>query len=101
MEIFWFIILLDIALEISSMGIRVDENSLLKQLKMADCEERASLPYHQNVLKEVLPYSIGGGIGQSRIFMFFLQRAHIAEVQSSAWPMEVYEKLTAHNINVI
>ena len=93
--------ILDIALELSSMGIRVDENSLPRQLEMADCEERASLPYHKNVMNEVLPYSIGGGIGQSRIFMFFLQRAHIAEVQSSVWPMEVYKELSAHNVNVI
>ena len=93
--------ILDIALELSSMGIRVDENSLQKQLEMAHCEEKAILPYHKNVLDEVLPYSIGGGIGQSRLTMFFLQRAHIAEVQSSVWPMEVYEELTAHNVNVI
>ena len=93
--------ILDMALELSSMGIRVDENSLQKQLEMSHCEERAVLPYHTNVIDEVLPYSIGGGIGQSRLIMFFLQRAHIAEVQSSVWPLEVYEELTAHNVNII
>lgn len=92
--------ILDIALELSSMGIRVDENSLPRQLKLAGCEERAELPYHKAILEKNLPYTIGGGIGQSRIFMFFLQRAHIAEVQSSVWPKEVYDELSNHHVNI-
>ena len=80
---------LDIALELSSMGIRVDKNALLSQLEKAGCQERATLPYHQAVINGELPYTIGGGIGQSRICMFFLRKAHIGEVQSSLWPNEV------------
>ena len=80
---------LDIALELSSMGIRVDENSLATQLKLAGCEERAELPFQKAILNRELPYTVGGGIGQSRICMFFLRKAHIGEVQSSIWPDEV------------
>lgn len=77
---------LDIALELSSMGIRVDKRSLLEQLEKAGCPERAQLPFHQAVINEEVPYTIGGGIGQSRICMFFLRKAHIGEVQCSLWP---------------
>ena len=80
---------LDIALELSSMGIRVDKESLLSQLEKAGCPERANLPFHQAIINEELPYTIGGGIGQSRICMFFLRKAHIGEVQCSLWPDEV------------
>lgn len=79
---------LDIGLELSSMGIRVDENSLLKQLELTNCMDRAALPFQKTVLNKELPYTIGGGIGQSRICMFFLRKAHIGEVQSSIWPEE-------------
>lgn len=79
---------LDIALELSSMGIRVDKNALLSQLEKANCPERAELPFQKAVLEERLPYTIGGGIGQSRICMFFLRKAHIGEVQCSLWPEE-------------
>ena len=79
---------LDIALELSSMGIRVDKDSLLSQLEKAGCPERASLPFHQAIINDELPLTIGGGIGQSRICMFFLRKAHIGEVQSSLWPEE-------------
>lgn len=82
---------LDIALELSSMGIRVDEEALARQLKIAGCEERRELPFHRDLLEGRLPYTIGGGIGQSRICMFFLRKAHIGEVQSSYWPPEVRE----------
>ena len=82
---------LDIALELSSMGIRVDKEALLTQLEKANCTERAALPYHKAVIEEKLPYTIGGGIGQSRICMFFLRKAHIGEVQSSLWPAEMTE----------
>ena len=79
---------LDIALELSSMGIRVDKKSLKEQLDKAGCPERAELPFHKAVLAEELPFTIGGGIGQSRICMFFLRKAHIGEVQSSLWSEE-------------
>lgn len=77
--------LLDIGLELSSMGIRVDEDSLTSQLSKAKCKDRSKLPFHRAVLEGRLPYTVGGGIGQSRICMFFLKRAHIGEVQSSVW----------------
>ena len=77
--------LLDIPFELSSMGIRVDENSLVKQLKIAGCPERVDLPFHRALLDGKLPYTVGGGIGQSRMCMFFLRKAHIGEVQSSIW----------------
>ncbi|HHW11889.1 MAG TPA: aspartate--ammonia ligase [Firmicutes bacterium] len=78
--------LLGKALEISSMGIRVDAESLRRQVKEAGCEERLALTYHQDLLAGRLPYTIGGGIGQSRLCMYFLKKAHIGEVQSSVWP---------------
>ena len=80
--------ILDIALELSSMGIRVDENSMLKQLELANCLERKELPFHKMILEKKLPYTIGGGIGQSRICMFFLRKAHIGEIQCSIWPKD-------------
>ena len=83
--------ILDIALEVSSMGIRVDEDSLKKQLKLANCEDREKLPFHQAILNKELPYTIGGGIGQSRICMFFLRKAHIGEIHCSIWPDETLE----------
>ena len=79
---------LDIALELSSMGIRVDREALLSQLEKAGCPERADLPFQKSILEEAVPFTIGGGIGQSRICMFFLRKAHIGEVQSSLWPQE-------------
>ena len=72
-------------IEISSMGIRVDEDSLQEQLEKADCMDRIKYPYHQQILKRELPYSIGGGIGLSRILMLILEKKHIAEVQASSW----------------
>lgn len=80
---------LDIALELSSMGIRVDAQSLRSQLQKANAMDRAELPFQKAILNEELPYTIGGGIGQSRICMFFLRKAHIGEVQSSLWPKEI------------
>ncbi len=79
---------LDIALELSSMGIRVDEEALHRQLAERNCTEREKLPFHSALLRGELPYTIGGGIGQSRMCMFFLRKAHIGEVQSSYWPKE-------------
>lgn len=79
---------LDCAFEISSMGIRVDEEALLAQLKEAGCEERAELEFQKALLDGELPYTVGGGIGQSRICMYFLRKCHIGEVQSSIWKAE-------------
>ena len=73
------------AFEISSMGIRVDAESLARQLKTAGCEERAALPFHKMLLNDELPLTIGGGIGQSRLCMLLMQTAHIGEVQVSVW----------------
>jgi len=73
------------ALEISSMGIRVDKESLVRQLKIAGCEERMELPFHQMLMKDKLPLTVGGGIGQSRLCLLLLGCAHIGEVQSSVW----------------
>jgi aspartate--ammonia ligase len=84
--------LLDRAFELSSMGIRVDEESLARQLKEAGCEERAELPFQKAVLDKTLPYTIGGGIGQSRICMFILRKCHIGEVQASVWTPETEAK---------
>lgn len=92
---------LDIALELSSMGIRVDEESLAQQLKIAGCEERANLPFQKALLNGELPYTIGGGIGQSRICMFFLRKVHIGEVQVSVWPDEIYEQAAAKGVNLL
>ncbi len=78
----------DIALELSSMGIRVDEEAMVSQLEKAGCEERKNLPFQKAVIEKKLPYTIGGGIGQSRICMFFLRKAHIGEVQVSIWPQD-------------
>lgn len=83
---------LDIALELSSMGIRVDKAALLSQLEKSGCEDRIQLPFQQAILNEELPYTIGGGIGQSRICMFFLRKAHIGEVQCSLWPEEMLKE---------
>ena len=92
---------LDIALELSSMGIRVDKKALLDQLQKAGCPERAELPYHKAVIDGELPLTIGGGIGQSRICMYYLRKAHIGEVQSSLWPDDVAEKAAAGGIQLL
>ena len=72
-------------IEITSMGIRVDEKSLVEQLRKSKCMDRLDFPYHQKIIKKELPYSIGGGIGVSRVLLFLLQKHHIAEVQASSW----------------
>ena len=87
--------------ELSSMGIRVDEKSLLEQLHKSECIERLDYPYHQAILKQELPYSMGGGIGQSRLCMFYLQKAHIGEVQASVWPEEIELLCAANNIKLL
>ena len=80
------------------MGIRVDEKSLVEQLNKVGCLERAELPYHKMLLAGELPYTIGGGIGQSRLCMLLLGRAHIGEVQASIWPKEMRECCRKHGI---
>ena len=95
--LFWFENL-QCALEISSMGIRVDEESLDRQLHISGCDDRRNLPYHQMLLNGQLPYTIGGGIGQSRLCMLLLDRAHIGEVQASTWPEEMRAACREHNM---
>lgn len=92
---------LDIALELSSMGIRVDEEALKRQLEIAGCPERAELDFQKALLHGELPYTVGGGIGQSRICMFYLRKAHIGEVQSSTWPDEISEAAIAGGIQLL
>ncbi|MCR5332376.1 MAG: aspartate--ammonia ligase [Lachnospiraceae bacterium] len=92
---------LDSAFELSSMGIRVDEDSLASQLKKAGCEERAELPFQKAILNRELPYTIGGGIGQSRMCMYFLRKAHIGEVHSSVWPAEMIEEAGKAGIRLL
>ncbi len=92
---------LDIALELSSMGIRVDKKALLSQLKKAGCEDRKDLPFQKAIINEELPYTIGGGIGQSRICMFFLRKAHIGEVQSSLWPENMIAQCEENGIQLL
>ncbi len=89
------------ALEISSMGIRVDAESLKMQCEKAGCEYRLALPYHQAVLNEELPFTIGGGIGQSRLCMMLLSKVHIGEVQASLWSKEIVEKCRELNIPLL
>ena len=88
------------SLELSSMGIRVDAEALKRQLKIRGTEERASLYWHSRLLKGEFPQTIGGGIGQSRLCMFLLQKAHIGEVQASVWPKEVYEEAKSHETHL-
>ena len=93
--------ILDSAFELSSMGIRVDEEALMRQLKIRDCESRKNYPFHKALLNGELPYTIGGGIGQSRMCMFFLRKAHIGEVQSAYWTNEIILKCKENNINLL
>ena len=92
---------LDIALELSSMGIRVDKDALKSQLEKAGCPERAKLPFQKAILEDKLPLSIGGGIGQSRICMFFLRKAHIGEVQCSLWPEDITKEALANGVQLL
>ena len=97
-DIFFWDEILQSGIELSSMGIRVDADSLVKQLKMANAEDRLQHKYHQGIVNGELPLTIGGGIGQSRLCMLLLQKAHIGEVQVSLWPDEMREKCKAANI---
>ena len=89
---------LSCALELSSMGIRVDEASLADQLEKSGCQDRAKLPYHKALLEGKLPYTIGGGIGQSRLCMLMLSKAHVGEVQSSLWPEDMRRICEQHKM---
>lgn len=93
--------LLDSSFELSSMGIRVDEKAMREQLKIRGCEQRAELPFHKALLNGELPLTIGGGIGQSRMCMLFLGKAHIGEVQSSYWPEDMAKKCAENGINLL
>ena len=83
------------------MGIRVNADALRAQLKECGCQSRAKLPFQKSILDGELPQTIGGGIGQSRICMFFLRKAHIGEVQCSVWPMETREVMDAMEIQLL
>ena len=83
------------------MGIRVDEDAMLRQLQMANAEERLKLPFHQAIMNKELPYSIGGGIGQSRLCMYFLRKAHIGEVQVSVWPEDMVKQCEEAGIQLL
>jgi len=87
--------------EISSMGIRVDKNALLKQLEICGCQDRKDLYFHNKLLKGELPLSIGGGIGQSRLCMFLLRKGHIGEIQASIWPEDMRQTCREHGMNLI
>ena len=89
---------LGMAFEISSMGIRVDEEAMDRQLDLADANERREFEFHRKILNKELPYSIGGGIGQSRLCMYFLRKAHIGEVQVSVWPEDMILECKKNNI---
>lgn len=98
--VFWYPVF-NKAFEVSSMGIRVDEDSLVKQLKLAGCEDRRELPFHRDLIEKRLPYTVGGGIGQSRICMFYLGKAHVGEVQSSLWPEDMAEDCLNNGIQLL
>jgi aspartate--ammonia ligase len=98
--LFWYPTL-ERAFEISSMGIRVDEESMKYQLEQADCSNRMSYDFHRRVLEGTLPYTIGGGIGQSRLCMYFLDKAHIGEVQASVWPDEMISSCEQNKIYLL
>lgn len=88
-------------LELSSMGIRVDKSALLRQLALRNCEDRKELAFHRALLDETLPLSIGGGIGQSRLCMFVLRKAHVGEVQASIWSDEMIDQCAKHGITLM
>ncbi len=92
---------LEDAFELSSMGIRVNNTALERQVKLANREQLLELPYHQSILAGEYPYSIGGGIGQSRLCMYFLRKAHIGEVQSSVWDQETIDVCNKHHIKLL
>ncbi|MBE5743899.1 MAG: aspartate--ammonia ligase [Clostridiales bacterium] len=100
-DILFYNEVLDSSLEISSMGIRVDEKSLASQLKDANKEERLAFDYHKQIIAGELPLTIGGGIGQSRLCLYVLQKAHIGEVQVSLWPDGMEELAKENGIDIL
>lgn len=98
--LFWYPVL-EKAFEVSSMGIRVSEDTLLSQLKESNCEDRLQLEYHKSIIEKKLPYTIGGGLGQSRICMFFLGKAHIGEVQATVWSHDLVDECDKNNIQIL
>ena len=100
-DILFYNPVLDNAVELSSMGIRVDEESLDRQLRVSGCDDRRSLDYHKALLNGELPYTIGGGIGQSRICMYFLNKAHIGEVQVGIWPQDMVENCSEAGVHLL
>ncbi|MBR6512504.1 MAG: aspartate--ammonia ligase, partial [Clostridia bacterium] len=93
--------ILGASFELSSMGIRVDSKSLKEQLKKAGAEDRLQYAYHQQIIDGTLPLTIGGGIGQSRMCMFMLEKAHIGEVQVSVWPDDMVKLCEEHGITLL
>ncbi len=100
-DILFYNPILDNAIELSSMGIRVDEERLKYQLDVANCNDRKELDYHKALLNGELPYTIGGGIGQSRICMYFLNKAHIGEVQVGVWPDDMVKECSESGIHLL
>ena len=96
----WYPIL-DRAVELSSMGIRVDAATLASQLALSGCEDRRSMPFHKMLLSGELPLTMGGGIGQSRMCLILLQKAHIGEVQASVWPDDMARECEANGIHLL
>ena len=92
---------LETSFEVSSMGIRVDKQALTRQLALRGCAERSTLHFHDLLLTDQLPQSIGGGIGQSRVCMFMLRKAHIGEVQVSIWPEAVRRELAGTGVTLL
>ncbi|KRQ87845.1 Aspartate--ammonia ligase [Caloramator mitchellensis] len=100
-DIIFYYPTLDCAFEMSSMGIRVDKTALIYQLSKNNCLDRLEQPFHRMLINDELPFTIGGGIGQSRICMFFLRKKHIGEVQASVWPENIIEECIKENIELL
>ena len=100
-DILFYDSVLDDSIEISSMGIRVDGSTLMSQLKMAGTEDRLKYDYHKQVVSGELPLTIGGGIGQSRLCMLLLGKAHIGEVQASLWPDSMIESCEEKGVHLL
>lgn len=92
---------LQMAFELSSMGIRVDKKALLRQLRICGCLDRQQLLWHRKLLNDEMPLSVGGGIGQSRLCMYFLRKAHIGEIQASLWPDAMVAACRKQNIQLL
>lgn len=98
--LFWYEPL-QCTLELSSMGIRVDKAALQEQLDLAHATDRLKYPYHQRIIHDEMPFTIGGGIGQSRLCVLLLGKAHVGEVQASVWPQELIDKCEQHQIHLL